>query len=100
MSDNGERSHWTVQNILFAVTIVITVSGTAIGAYWNIQQTMATQAALIESIKARLDIQEKALALRTDADDRFSAEMRAALAQINAGIADLRVLEAQRGMKK
>ncbi len=96
-----QRQGWSIQSTLAAVAIVITLGGICIGAYWNMMQVQAAQQATIESIKARLDISEKQIQLRSEADDRFASEMRTALAQINSGIADLRVLEATgKGLRK
>ncbi len=97
--DPGSSIWSGIQSALAAVAIVVTLCGLAVGAYWNMQQVQAAQQATIESIKARLDIAEKQLQIRVDSDERFAGEMRAALVQINSGIADLRVLEAQRGGK-
>jgi len=66
------------------------------GAYWNILQTINAQQVTLAGYEARLTIAEKSLQARQAAEDSFASEMRSALAQIQIGIADLRVQEAQR----
>lgn len=99
MSEPNGR--WPIQNIFYSITLIVTVCGVMLGAYWNVLQTINAQQVTIAGIEARLVVTEKLLQSRQDAEDRFSGEMRAALASISQGVADLRVQIAleQRGKK-
>jgi hypothetical protein len=96
-----EHKTFSLQNVFYTITLLITVVGVILGAYWNILQTINAQQVTMSGIEARLVVAEKQLQNRIDSEDRFAAEMRAALHEIQVGVADLRVSEAQRtGGKK
>ena len=88
-----------LQNILYSITIVVTVCGIMLGAYWNLLQAINAQQVALAGFEARLVIAEKTLQQRQDSEDRFSSEIRAALTAITAGVADLRVKLAEGGKK-
>jgi len=98
MSEEHKASY---QNVFYTITLIITVVGIILGAYWNILQTINAQQVTMSGIEARLVVAEKQIQNRIDTEDRFASEMRAALHEIQVGVADLRVSEAQRtGIKK
>jgi hypothetical protein len=107
MENNGNGRRWTLANSLYLITIVVTISGVVLGAYWNLMQTISSQQVtltaaisaqqvVLAAYEARLSIAEKQIQSRLDAETAFATEMRSAIGQIQVGIADLRVQEAQR----
>jgi hypothetical protein len=94
MSENARPL--SLQNIFYSLTLIVSIIGVMLGAYWNVLQTINAQQVTLAAYEARLTIAEKQLQARVDAEDRFSSEMRAALQAIQNGVADLRVQEAQR----
>lgn len=100
MTEPVVRTPW-FQNIFYSATLIITICGIILGAYWNILQTINAQQVALAGYEARLTVAEKNLQNRQDSDDRFASEMRAAMQTIQNGVADLRVQEAIRaGPKK
>jgi uncharacterized membrane protein (DUF106 family) len=100
MTDQAPAKIPWLQNAFYTVTLIITVSGIMLGAYWNILQTLNAQQVTLAGYEARLTVAEKNLQNRQDSEDRFASEMRTALQQIQLGVADLRVQEAQRSGKR
>jgi hypothetical protein len=85
-----------LQNVFYSVTMIITVSGIMLGAYWNIIQTLNAEQVAMAGFEARLIIAEKTLQNRADQDERFASEVRAALIEINKGVNALQLTEAKR----
>jgi hypothetical protein len=100
MAEPEEQRHIPVQNIFYSITLVVTVCGIMLGAYWNLLQAINAQQVALAGFEARLVIAEKTLQQRQDAEDRFSSEIRSALTTITAGVADLRVQMVKDGGKK
>lgn len=88
--------NWLKSDFIHAATLVVTISALLIGAYWTLRAAQEAQMVALAGFEARLVIAERTITARQDAEDRFSAEMRAALAVITNGVADLRVQEAGR----
>lgn len=80
--------------ITHALTLAVTVGALLLGAYWTLRAAQEAQQVALAGFEARLVVAERALTTRQENDDRFAAEMRAALAVITNGVADLRVQEA------
>jgi len=87
---------WLKSEFIHAATLVVTVAVLLIGAYWTLRTAQEAQMVALAGFEARLVVAERAIASRQEAEDRFSAEMRAALSVITNGVADLRVQEAAR----
>jgi len=85
---------WVKSDFIHALTLVVTVGGLLLGAYWTLRQAQEAQMVALAGFEARLVVAERSITARQEAEDRFSAEMRAALAVITNGVADLRVQEA------
>lgn len=96
MNDVPQTHRWSISNILYSITIIFTVSGSLILAYWNILQSLNAQQVALASYEARLTLIEKIQSTKQETDERFASEIRAALNNINQGLADLRVQEAKR----
>ncbi len=82
--------------VTHALTLAVTVAALLLGAFWTLRSGQEAQQVMLAGFEARLSIAERAIATRQDADDRFAAEMRAALTIITNGVADLRVQEAKK----
>ncbi len=81
---------------LHGLTLIVTVAALLLGAFWTLRAGQEAQQVMLAGFEARLTIAERALATRADAEERFAAEMRAALTIITNGVADLRVQEAKK----
>jgi hypothetical protein len=88
---------WIKEGPVHAIALFVTVAGMLLGAYFSLRATGEAQQVALAGFEARLVIVEKSLSARQDADERFAAEMRAALTVIVNGVSDLRVQEAKRG---
>jgi hypothetical protein len=92
MNDNT----WSLKDLMYVAGVLVVIVGGVFTAYWNVMQVVSSQQQTMASWSARLDMVEKSQRDANDRDDRFAAEMRAAMSQINAGVSDLRVQEAGR----
>jgi len=87
---------WSVGNALYVVGLLVAILTGLFSAYWNVLQTINTQATTLASYEARLAIVEKQQAAQQQRDDNFAAEMRSALAKIQDGVTAVQVQEAAR----
>jgi hypothetical protein len=83
-------------DIIHALTLAVTVGALLLGAFWTLRSAQEAQQVALAGFEARLVIAERTITTRQETDDRFASEMRAALAVITNGVADLRVQEAKR----
>ncbi len=87
---------WIKTETIHAAALIVTIIGMLAGAYFSLRSMEEAMQVQIAGLEARLVIAERAITTRQDAEERFAAEMRAALAVIQNGVADLRVQEAKR----
>ena len=81
--------------VIHALTLMVTIGALLLGAYWSLRAAQEAQGVALAAFEARLVIAERSIVARQDSDDRFAAEMRAALSVITNGVADIRVQEAK-----